>query len=645
MRPEDIGRLVTLGDAAVSPDGRWIAFTVRRVDLDANRYRSSVWLAAADGGSAPYQFTSGTDDDRTPVWSPDGRRLAVVSGTGTLRLLPVGIPGEPVALCERPEDVTEPVWSPDGSAIAFVSRERTARYGAPDEHARGPRRIDRLFSRMDGAGWIVDRPASVFVVPVDGSAPPRIVAGGPHEHASPAWSPDSVTLAVVTNREPDADLLRYASLYLVDVAGGGDPRRLTGSDRSYRAPSFSPDGTRIAALAADNRVVPAGAVPVIVDARTSAETVLADAPDRTCAPYRATRSPIWDDGTLWYSVEDHGGVHVQRSGHGCVLGGTRVVSALDGAGPTTAFLSSTPARCAELHVLDPGGSERRLTHLTDAFHGDVPGPDPVHMAVPSPAGDGDVDTWVLLPSDGEGPLPVLLSIHGGPMTQYPTAWFDEFRLWAGAGYAVVWCNPHGSTGHTRAWTRAIRAPEADVDPGTGWGGIDADDVLAALDAALSRFERLDRDRVGLIGGSYGGFLTCWLVAHTDRFAAACSERAVTNFESEDWSSDIAGWLRWELGLDTGTATAAFRRMSPLTYVDEIRTPMLLLHAENDLRCPVEQADALFAALRSRRRPVEYWRFPEEGHEMSRAGSPLHRVQRARIVLDFFARHLGGDPPG
>lgn len=456
MRPEDIGRLVTLGDTAVSPDGRWIAFTVRRVDLEANRYRSSVWLAATDGGTAPYQFTNGEHDDRTPVWSPDGTRLAVVSGTGTLRLLPVGVAGEPVTLCERPEDVTEPVWSPDGSAIAFVSRERTDRYDASDERTRGPRRIDRLFSRVDGAGWIVDRPASVFVVPVDGSARPRVVAGGPYEHESPAWSPDSGTLAVVANREPDADLLTYASLYLVDIDGRSGPRRLTVSERSHRNPSFSPDGSRIATLVADNRIVPAGAVPAVVDARTGAETLLADAPDRTCAPFRATRAPIWDGGSLWYSVEDHGNVHVHRSGHGCVLGGTRVVSGLDRAGATTAFLSATPARGAELHVLDPGGAERRLTHLTDAFHRDVPGPDPIPMAVPSPAGDGDVDTWVLLPQDREGPLPVLLSIHGGPMTQYPNAWFDEFRLWAAAGYAVVWCNPHGSTGHTRAW----RGPSA-----------------------------------------------------------------------------------------------------------------------------------------------------------------------------------------
>jgi dipeptidyl aminopeptidase/acylaminoacyl peptidase len=240
---------------------------------------------------------------------------------------------------------------------------------------------------------------------------------------------------------------------------------------------------------------------------------------------------------------------------------------------------------------------------------------------------------------------VLLSIHGGPMTQYADAWFDEFRLWAGAGYAVVWCNPHGSTGYTQDRVRSIRSPLAQTAPGTGWGGIDADDVLAALDGALAAFDRLDRDRVGVLGGSYGGYLTSWLAAHhSARFAAACSERAVNNLESLDWSSDAAGWFGHELGRSLLDAPEEYRRMSPLHHVRGIDVPMLILHSEDDLRCPVEQADALFVALRLLGRPVEYWRFPEEGHGMSRDGSPRHRVQRAQIVLDFFGRHLGGRRP-
>ncbi|MDN5917096.1 MAG: hypothetical protein L0I76_18675 [Pseudonocardia sp.] len=292
MQPLDIGRLVTLGDTAVSPDGRRIAFTVRRVDLDRNRCRSAVWLAAADGSGVPYQLTSGKHGDGGPVWSPEGTRLAFTTGRGkgvdgsALRVVPVGVPGETVTVCERVEAISDVAWSPDGSRIAFVSRERTARYDTEDERAREPRRIDRLFSRVDGAGWIIDRPASVFVVPVDGSAAPRVVAGGPYERSAPAWSPDSRTLAVVAAREPGWDLREHEDLYLVDPdpEQGAAPRLLSTSGRSHRLPAFSPDGTRIATLVNDSRIVPAHARPTVVDARTGTERTLGAELDRTCAP-------------------------------------------------------------------------------------------------------------------------------------------------------------------------------------------------------------------------------------------------------------------------------------------------------------------------------------------------------------------------
>jgi dipeptidyl aminopeptidase/acylaminoacyl peptidase len=241
-------------------------------------------------------------------------------------------------------------------------------------------------------------------------------------------------------------------------------------------------------------------------------------------------------------------------------------------------------------------------------------------------------------------VPVLLSIHGGPMTQYPNLWFDEFQMWAGAGYAVVYCNPHGSTGGSEAWVRSIRPPEASTVPGTGWGGIDADDVLAVLDAALEREPLLDRDRVGVLGGSYGGYMTSWLIGHSNRFAAACSERAVNNLLTLETASDAAGLFRFEFGATHLDAPDAYLRMSPITYVRDIETPVLILHSEDDLRCPIEQADQLFIALRLLGKPVEYWRFPREGHELSRSGSPRHRVQRAEIILDWFGRHLGGTRP-
>jgi dipeptidyl aminopeptidase/acylaminoacyl peptidase len=658
VQPTDIGRLVTVTDPKVSPDGRQVAFVVTRVDLEANRYRSAVWLAAADGSSPPYPLTAGENRDGQPAWSPDGRRLAFIrrreDGGSSLHVLPMDGPGETVTVCVRPEAIGPPAWSPDGTRLAFASRERASRYtDGDDDRARPPRRIDRLFSRLDNEGWIIDRPRSVFVVPADGSATARIVAGGPYEHGDPAWSPDGRTLAVTAARRKDWDLELIDDVHVVDVDEvDGVPRPLTDRGLSHRLPAFGPDGALIAALAEDNRVIHSHAQVVVLDVRTGEERVLTAALDRQCAPHPGARAPLWHGEHLLFSLEHRGDVEVWRvhpdgsSAAEPVLTGKRVVTGFDAAGGTLAFVASTPTALPELFVRDPDGTERRLTSLGATFHAAVPAARPEHFTVPSPAGDGDVDAWLVRPAgapDGEL-LPVLLSIHGGPMAQYGNSWFDEFQLWTGAGYAVVYCNPHGSTGGTEAWARAIRPPEAPEAPGTGWGGVDAKDVLAVLDAALARDPALDAERVGVLGGSYGGYLTSWLVGHTDRFAAACSERACNNLESEEWSSDSAGYFRYEFGVTHLEAPEVYRRMSPMVHVRDIETPLLILHSEDDLRCHVEQADQLFVALRLLGKPVEYWRFPAEGHEMSRSGSPRHRVQRAEIILDWFGRHLGGHRP-
>ena len=232
--------------------------------------------------------------------------------------------------------------------------------------------------------------------------------------------------------------------------------------------------------------------------------------------------------------------------------------------------------------------------------------------------------------------PVLLNIHGGPFTQYTTRFFDEFHVLAGAGYAVVYSNPRGSSGYGEEWGRAIRGPDGG---GPGWGSVDYEDLMAVTDEALSRFSFCDPDRVGVLGGSYGGYMTSWIVGHTDRFKAACSERAVNNMIAEGGSSDIGIWFKGYTGAHWFEDPETHLRVSPSTYAQNITTPLLIVHSEEDLRCPVVNAEELFTILRLLGREVELVRFPGEGHELSRSGKPRHRVQRFEILVDWFDRYL------
>ena len=671
MLPDDIGHMVDVGAPAVSPDGRMVAWTVRRTDLDANRYRSAVWLAPADGSRPPRQVTAGTEGDGEPAWSPDGRVLAFTSGRekegdekrSTLHLLPVDGPGEVVTLTSQPEGISQLEWSPDGTRIAFACRQRTGRFDeGKDDAARPPREVSRLLSTLDGEGWIVDRPTRIWVVPVDGSAPATVVTGAAPEggglegdaqgdHGSPAWSPDSTRLAFAGGLVPDFDLDQRAGIYAAEV-GAGIPVELPTvtpiavSDVAWSGLAWSPDGSRIAALEERILEAPWNSRLAVVDVATGDVTFPAAGLDRTQAPYPGARAPVWDGDDLIFNAEDHGVVPVYRvpaaGGDPTVVAGDDgcVLAAWDLAGGTLAANRSDMATLSEIHVWDADGAERRISRHTDAFHARCPAHPTERFTVPSPAG-GDIDVWLVTPRDLDRDQrhPVLLSVHGGPTTQYGERWFDEFQLWASAGFCVVFANPHGSTGQDTAWLRNIRSPKAKIDPGQGWGGDDHRDVIAALDGALERFAFLDPDRLGVLGGSYGGYMTSWIVGHTDRFSAAVSERAVNDMLTLETTSDCMGLFGAMLGVDHLDDPDEFRRMSPITHVRDITTPMLILHSDEDWRCPFEQADKLYLALRKLGQEVGYHRFPGEGHELSRSGSPKHRVQRANLIIDFFRKHL------
>ena len=643
MAPEDVFALTGVADPRLSPDGETVAYVVGAVDAEANDYRGVIWLAAADGATEPRRFTSGSRQDADPRWSPDGAQLAFTSNRDgkvmQLYVMPLA-GGEPRKLTSLKEDVAQPAWSPDGAAIAFVARVPDAAYDEEDDKRRQPRRFTRLQYKLDSVGWTGDRRRHLFVVAADGDSEAVQLTAGDYEDSAPAWSPDGATLAFVSAREPDWDIEPVSDVYLV-AAQGGEPRRLTHGGGSFDGVSWSADGVRLAVqrypgVFDDPKHTQIG----VVDAVSGEIQLLTTVLDRNCGSYPQLREPIWDEAEIVFALEDHGNTHLYRvAADGSrppelVVGGERAVTGFDVAAGRLVYCSDEPTRLSELFA-----AERRLTHVGDAF---AAGRELSHAErFTATSADGSaVDAWVMKPAGFEPgrAYPTLLNIHGGPYGQYGNTFFDEFQVYCAAGYVVVFANPRGSSGSGEEWARAIRGPGA---AGPGWGSVDYADCMAVTEEAVRRFDFIDGERLGVIGGSYGGYLTSWIVSHTDRFKAAVSERAVNQLVSE-WGSSDLGWdFKGYLGTFVYEDVESYLSISPATYAEHIHTPLLILHSENDLRCAVEQAEHLFVTLRLMKRTVELVRFPEESHELTRSGSPAHRVQRFQIVLEWFDRYLKG----
>jgi dipeptidyl aminopeptidase/acylaminoacyl peptidase len=641
VRPEDLYDLEWVSDPRISPDGRTVAFVAWRVDREANNYASAVWLVPIDGSAPPRRFTSGEKQDLAPRWSPDGSALAFTSNrereAKQLYVIPAA-GGEGRRLTDLDEDVSDPVWSPDGSRLAFSTRVRDPAYEEKDDKRRQPRRFVRLQYKLDSEGWTGDRRRHIFTVPADASAPPEQLTHGGFEDQHPAWSPDSRRIAFVSARQDDWDIELFLDVYVVD-ASGGEPVRLTGCDSWHEAPAWSPDGSLIACrFSVGGFDFPRHGQIAVLDAATGERRVLTSMLDRNCAPYPEIREPVWDGETLLFVLEDRGNNHLYRvraDGVGAaaaLVGGDLWVTGYDVAGGTIVHTASSPISPGELYC-----GERRLTTVTEAFTDVRALSEPERFTVVSADGS-EVEAWVMRPL-GFQPgrrYPVLLNVHGGPFSQYGNKFFDEFQVYAQSGYVVLYSNPRGSSGYSEEWGRAIRGPATD---GPGWGTVDYEDLIAVVEEALRRFDFCDPERLGVLGGSYGGYMTSWMVGHTDRFHAACSERSCNNFVLEGGSADIGWVFKGYVGAHWFEAPDVYLQISPTTYAENITTPLLILHSEDDLRCPIGHAEDLFAILRLLKRNVEFVLFPAESHELSRSGSPAHRLMRFEVILDWFERHL------
>lgn len=448
----------------------------------------------------------------------------------------------------------------------------------------------------------------------------------------------------MSQRQPDADHTIVNDVFLQDIDSDAAPVQLTATTHAFAQPRVSPDGALVAFTATDVPHFPATAalavVPVDSDPAGGAVTILSGVLDRDCS------NLIWTDaGHVTVLADDRGAIHAYRfdvSGPDqseLIIGGERRVSSLDERGGTCVFVITTPDQPPQLVAQTGDGAETVLlapsARATAAR--DIRGPE--HRQVIATDGTA-LDSWLTLPDPDrwEAPYPLLLCLQGGG-TQYGYQWSPEFQALLSAGFATLYLNPRGSARDGTAWMRTVSGPDA-ATPGTGWGTVDIQDVLTVVRDVLANRPELDASRVGVQGGSYGGLVTTWLLAASDDFAAGWAERGPYNLFSLAGTNDESPWFfQAYLGRSVTEDPAAYWATSTLRLAEGITAPVAIVHSEEDRRCPIQQAEELFMALRLLGRMVEFYRFPGESHGLSRTGSPVHRVQRIELLIEWFSRWL------
>ncbi len=703
--PDDLYGFAIPTDPRLSPAGDLVVFTLQTVAPARDGYRHALWAVPADGSAPARRLTIGARHDRAARFSPDGRTLAFLSDRRLVaeelpgapddredgvqvHLLPLDGPGEARRLTDLPRGVDGLAWSPDGRRLAVLSaslgatrpedaRRRGRPSAAPEPGSPPPsdyHYLDRLRSMLNGVGFIYPLVRQLWIVDAETGAARRLT-DLPASAEAPTWSPDGTRIAFAADLDRDRDLRWRSDVHVVDVATG-IRTRITGGGL-FGAPAWLSDNGRLAVIGnrlparagsrndiwlfaadgsengrADGRnvsgrhdLMPGSAMNS--DLTVGEEAHLAVTADGSAILFSA---PIEGAYELWRLALDDGSVERLTTGRHYLSGWHSVPAPAGGRGRASggdriAVLRSSPTELPDVHVVDVGvgpartRASRTLHRVTDLNRAALAG---IALVEPetrwSTTEAGRVQGWhVAAASKAEPgtsarrPAPLVLEIHGGPHTLYGWSPSWEFQCLAGAGIGVWYSNPRGSEGYGQAFNAGNFRD---------WGHGPTRDVLAGVDALVTD-GIADPDRLGVTGGSYGGYLTSWIVGHDQRFRAAVTCRSVNDLTSQMMTGDIAGpeFGRMELGAAPWEDRDLYRELSPITHARAIRTPLLIQHAENDLRTPIGQGEELFTVLRSLRRPVRMMRVPSETHELTRSGTPFRRVENLVQIGAWFRHYL------
>jgi dipeptidyl aminopeptidase/acylaminoacyl peptidase len=678
VKPEHLPLLKSVSAPAVHPDGGRAVVSVIRPDFDADTYVGQLWNVPLDPEKLPRRLTRGFRDT-APAFSPDGLVLAFVRATAEgkpqLYVVEAG-GGEPQQLTDAKLGVSSFSWSPDSHSIVFGARTPDdGRYGTVDGVSAGGedgRLITDYKYRMNGVGYTADKPLQLYIVdvpelgdeprvapagralkarkaeglssveaagasvtPADVRVPPaRQLTFAATDHSGESFSADGQSVYFVASLHAGSDLDLESGVYRIPADGGQpEPVRAANSGRqTVAAARESRNGKWLFFTAQDlggsgQDFVARNTALYVMPAEGGDASVLSDVETMDLAGNGDSLDLRGPDSVLLLNTAQ-GTVELLEFGatgnHQLLVHGDRVVTGAGSAGGSLVVSFADAATAGDLAALEDG-QLRLLTDFSAELRLQVDIIEPQELTFD--AADGyPVHGWLVLPP-GKGPHPVLLNIHGGPFSQYTVALFDEAQVYAAAGYAVLMCNPRGSAGYGQAHGRSIKEK---------MGTVDMQDVLAFLDGALAKFPELDGDALGIMGGSYGGYLTAWTISQDHRFKAAIVERGFLDPVSFIGSSDI-GWFFG--GEYTGSSAEQMAAQSPMATVRNVMTPSLVIHSEEDLRCPVEQGQRYFTALKQQGVDAAFLVFPGENHELSRSGTPHHRRQRFEEILRWWAHYL------
>jgi dipeptidyl aminopeptidase/acylaminoacyl peptidase len=647
ITPDDYFSFQFVSDPDLSPDGKMVAYELTTIDQKLNRRKSSIWLVPIDGSSAPRRLSAEGFTSHAPRWSPDGKTLAFLSTRNSdssaseppkakIYLLPMTGGGEGIALTNLKNGVESYQWAPDGSRIVVVSATGPLDEIAPADRKSDVRHYTHIQYKYNDTGWYDDKTRHLWVVDVEEGETKQITDGRNWNDTDPQWSPDGMRIAFVSNRTGKLFDENHNTDVWVIPADGGSLTKISDHEFEDESPRWSPDGKLI--LFTGKTAYHQFFKLYVADSsgHSPSQMVLKDLDVIPTELHWPTTGAVLFVSLVKGETQIFRGDLSRQNSLSAVTSGPRGVHGIDvnqSAGKIV-YLANDFQHLDDLYVANLDGTgERKLTHLNGALWTQLE-LQPVER-LPFKSTDGWAIEGFFVKPLGWQPgkkYPMVLVIHGGPRDMFGVSWYHEFQVYAAMGWAVFFCNPRGSLGYGEKFERG------EIN---NWGVMDYQDLMSGVDAAIKQNPWVDTSNLGVTGGSYGGYMTNWIISHTNRFKAAVTLRATSNFVSVDGTRDGAyGHEEYFKGV-LFDAFDQYWEASPLKHARDVHTPTLILHSDQDYRMPIEQGEQWFRALQHFGVPSELVLFPRENHNLTRTGEPKHLVESLHWQTYWFDRYLNG----